>query len=330
MPDQILSQEEIDALLSAMAAGDVDLEAETKKKKTSEVAPYDLTSRQNILHNQFPVLDEIYDRFITFYRSVLAAIFRKPVDISLSSTEMIKFGELLKHFPSPTSYHIMNVEPLYGLGIIVVESKLAFAIIDSMLGGKGEELSWVREFTFIDQRVLKRYLNEFFKIMEKAWEIILPVKFTIKKTESKPQFVRIMAPNDLTVTSILNIRWEGFSGNIFISLPFLMLEPIKDKLTYRELLDAEFQEKGNENIRNLLKDIVVMISAELGRTSYSINDILNFHEGDILMLDNSPQDSITIRVEEIPKFKGLPGIVKGNRAVQITSLFKTNGGCDGN
>lgn len=326
MPDQILSQEEIDALLSAMEKGDVDLEEETKEKKTSEVASYDLTSRQNILHKEFPVIDEIYDRFTTFYHNVVASIFRKPVEIVLSSTEMIKFGELLKVFPNPTSFHIISVEPLHGLGLIVVESKLALAIIDSMLGGKGEEITWVREFTSIDQRVLKKYLNEFFKYLEKAWEIILPLKFSIKKTENKPQFVRIVTPNDLTVTSTLNIRWEGFSGSIFICLPFLMLEPIKEKLTYRELLDSEFQDKGNENIKNLLKDTAVMISAELGRASYTINEILNFHEGDILLLNKSPHDPITVCVEDIPKFKGLPGIVQGNRAVQITSLFKNNGG----
>ena len=320
MSDQILSQEEIDALLTSVDKGEVDLEVDKKAKAKAE--SYDLTSRSIMLRYQFYALEEVYDKLADLLHNSLTSFFRKSIDVKFVSTEMVKFREFLEGFSNPTSFNIFNMEPLIGLSLLAIEPGLVFSLIDCMFGGNGKSIAQVREFTLIEQRMMRKFAVEVLNNLEKAMDVVHSVQISLKKSETKPEFVYVLAPNDLVIVVIFSVKGDTFSGDIHLCLPYLMFEPIKDKLSSRYLRDKDIEDVFGAQIQNLLKDTNIAVVAELGRTSYTIRDILNLRAGEIFKLNTGPQDLIKINIEHVPKYQGVPGVVKGNRAVQVTRLFR--------
>jgi len=318
MSDQILSQEEIDALLTSVDKGEVDLEVDKKE----EVESYDLTSQSIMLRDQFYALEEVYDKFAGLLNNLISLSLRKSVEVKFVSTEMVKFKEFLEGFSSPTNFNIFNMEPLIGSSLLAIEPELVFSLIDCMFGGNGKPIAQVREFTLIEQRMMKKFAVEVLDSLQEAMEVAYSVKITLRKTESKPEFLHMVVPDDLVVSAIFSVKSDEFSGDIHLCTPYLLLEPIKDKLSSRYLSDKDIERVFGAQIQNLLQDTNIAVVAELGRTSYTIRDILNLRAGDILKLNTGPRDLITINVEDVPKYQGVPGVVRGNRAVQVTRLFR--------
>jgi len=324
MSDQILSQEEIDALLSSVDKGEVDLEVDKKEEAES----YDLTSQNIMLRNQFYALEEVYDKFTGLLHDSLSLSLRKSIEIKFVSTEMIKFREFLEGFSNPTSFNIFSMKPLIGASLLAIEPGLVFSLIDCMFGGSGKPITQVREFTLIEQRMMKKFAVEALNSLEKAIDVVYSVKISLKKTETKPEFVYMVGPNDLVIAVVFSVKGDEFSGNIHLCIPYLMLEPIKDKLSSKYLGGKNIEHLFGAQIQNMLKDTNIAVVAELGRTVYTIRDVLNLRAGDILKLNTGPQDLITINIEDVSKYLGVPGVVKGNRAVQVTRFFRQNGGAN--
>jgi flagellar motor switch protein FliM len=318
MSDQILSQEEIDALLTSVDKGEVDLEVDKKE----EAGSYDFTSQSIMLRDQFYALEEVYDKFADLLHNLLSSSLRKSVEVKLVSTEMVKFRKFLEGFSNPTSFNIFNMEPLIGSSLLAIEPELVFFLIDCMFGGNGKPIARVREFTLIEQRMMRKFAVEVLDSLEKALDVVYSVKISLRKIETKPEFVHMVGPNDLVIGVVFSVKADEFSGDIHLCIPYLMLEPIKDKLSSRYLRENEIEHVFGAQIQNLLKDTNIAVVAELGRTSYTIRDILNLRAGEIFKLNTGPQDLITINIEHVPKYQGVPGVVKGNRAVQVTRLFR--------
>jgi flagellar motor switch protein FliM len=326
MTDQILSQEEIDALLSSMDKGEIDLE-EDERAGVAEVATYDLTTQSIMLREQFFALDEVFDKFTTSLHKSLSSSLQRRIEVELVSMEMVRYREILKAFSNPTSFHIFNMEPLIGSALLAIEPTLAFSLIDCMFGGNGKPLDQVREFTLIEQRMMRKFCIEVLENLEKAWEFVLSLSLVLKKAETNPEFLHLFAPNDLLIVVMFSISGEEFSGNIHLCISYLMLEPVKEKFSSAYSREAEMEHTWTTQLQELLKDTHVKLSAELGRTATnSVRDLLNLRIGDVVKLNTGPQTPITIKVEDIPKFKGFPGVVKGNRAVQISALISQKGG----
>lgn len=325
MADQILSQEEVDALLSSMRSGDIDLEVqeEDAPETSDELIPaYDLTSQNIMMREQFDVLDEVFDRFANSLRNSLSTSFRLPIDASLASTEMVKFGDFLEGLPNPSSFHMYRMEPLIGSALIAIEPTLVFFLIDCMFGGTGKSMfQQERDFTVIEQRVMRKFASETLKDLERAWEFVNSLRISLGKSETKQQFVRLVAPSDLVISVAFSVSLEEFSGNLWLCIPYLLLEPIKDKLSYRNLREAELENAWNTQLQELLSGTEVTLSVELGKSSWRVGDVLNLKEGDIIRLDTGPSNPISVMIEKIPKMAGIPGVVAGNRAIQITELY---------
>ncbi|MBU4257535.1 FliM/FliN family flagellar motor switch protein, partial [Patescibacteria group bacterium] len=156
----------------------------------------------------------------------------------------------------------------------------------------------------------------------KAMDTVNPVKISLEKTETKPEFVYMVGPNDLVISVVFSVKGDEFSGELHLCIPYLVLEPIREKLSSRYIMEKGIAHSFSDKIRNVLNNTNITLIAELGRTVYTIRDILNIQVGDILKLNTGPKDLITINVEEIPKYQGVPGVVRGNRAVQVTRLFR--------
>jgi flagellar motor switch protein FliM len=324
MPDQLLTQEEIDALLSAMDKGDVELEE--KKKKKTEAVTYSLTAQNIILRDQFSALEEVYDKFVTSLNQMLSATLQRSIDAELVSAEMVKYQEFIAEFSSPTCFQIFSMQPLIGSAVLVIEPNLVFSLIDCMFGGDGKPTSAVRDFTPIEQRMINKLTVEVLNRLEDAWKTVYSLHPALMKTETKPEFLHLLAPEDAMVNIVFSIQGEEFGGNMYLGISYLTLEPIKDKLSAQYLQKQDMQHTWDSQLQKLLQDTPVTLIAELGRTSKTVGHLLDLHVDDIIKLDKGPEDLITIKVGHVPKFMGYPGIIKGNRAVEITILITDNGG----
>jgi flagellar motor switch protein FliM len=324
MSNQILTQEEIDALLSAMERGDVDIQQESKKDPNA--APYNLTSQNIMLRDQFSALEEVYDKFARMVRDELASTLQRSLVIEFVSSELVKYQEFITAFSSPTSFNVFGMEPLMGNALLCFESNLVFSLIDCLFGGDGKPSTKVREFTQIEQRMIKKVASDLLARFEKSWSTIYPINAVLKKTETKPEFVQLVPPNDAMMIVVFAVKGQEFSGNFHLAIPYLMLEPIKEKLSPKYLREKDRGYTWGPQLKELLKDTSVTIIAELGKTKQTVRELLNLHVNDLIKLKAGPEDLISISVDQVPKYRGYPGIIKGNRAVEIVKLISSNGG----
>ena len=324
MSDQILTQEEIDALLSAMDSGEVDLEEEAKSE--TEVVAYNLTSQNIMLRDQFYALEEVYDKFATLFEAHLSVVLQRSMEVEFVSTEMVKYQECISAFSNPTSFSVFTMDPLIGSAMLAIEPRLVYSLIDCMFGGDGKPTDRMREFTLIEQRMVRRFASEVLACLEQAWKTIDPIRIDIKRAEIKPEFVHLASPNDLMVVIVFAVKGQEFSGNLHLCIPYLMLEPIKDKLSSKYLRGKNQEHTWSEQLEMLLQDTPVTIIAELGIATRSVKDLLDLQVNDVLQLNTGPEDLITLTVDHVPKYLGFPGIIKGNRAVEIAALLQKNGG----
>lgn len=323
MPDQILSQEEIDALLSAMDKGDVDLE---QAKGEPEATPYNLTSQNIMLRDQFSALEEVYDKFAALLNGSLSSMLQRSIEVEFVSTEMVKYQECISAFSAPTSFNIFTMEPLIGSALLAIEPGLVFSVIDCMFGGKGKPLSRVREFTQLERRMIAKLAGEVLGQFQRAWQIVQPVNISIKKTETKPEYVHLVSPHDMMVVIVFSVKGKEFSGNLHICMSYLMLEPIKEKLSSKYQREKDIENTWNRQLRRLLQETPVTLIAELGRAQQTIGAILNLQVDDVILLPTGPEDHIVLSVDQVAKYLAYPGVIKGNRAVEISSLLTRNGG----
>ncbi len=326
MSDQVLSQEEIDALLSSMDNGEVDVEPDEQQEVDIVVETYDLMSKSTMLHDQFHALVEIYDRFTFLLQTSLASTLYKPFEIGFVSTEMVRYEEFISAFSSPVSLCTFKLEPLIGSGLLVVEPDLSFSLIECMFSGDGTPLSQVRDFTPIERRMMAKFAGIVLKSFEEAWNIAYPVKMSLDSMETKPDFVHMAANEDLMIIVLFSVKWNDVSGNIHICIPYLMLEPIKDKLSSTYMMGKNMENVWRDQFFELLQETKVNLIGELGRNKYTVRDLLNFELNDVIGLNTGPDDTITVKVEGVKKYKGFPGVIKGNRAVQISTMIRKNTG----
>ncbi|MCD6293483.1 MAG: flagellar motor switch protein FliM, partial [Deltaproteobacteria bacterium] len=231
MGQQILSQEEVDALLTSVASGEVELEspgeAEAKDPK-ADLPVYDLTAQNIMMREQFDVLDEVHDRFSNALRNYMGSTLGVSVDIELASTEMVKFGEFMEGLAGRTSFHTFRMDPLVGSALLAIEGGLVFFLIDRMFGGTGTGgVKQERDFTMLEQRVMRKFAEDVLKDLEKAWGLVLPMEITIGKSETRQQFVRLVSPSDLVIIVMTAVSLDEFSANMLLCVPYLLLEPIR-------------------------------------------------------------------------------------------------------
>jgi len=320
MADNVLSQDEIDALLSAMDSGEVDL---SKKDETPEAQAeaYDITSQNIMLRDQFSALEEVYDKFTGLLQNSLSGLVQQTFEVEFVSTEMVKYGDFIQAFSNPTSFTIFGMEPLIGSALLAIESGLVFSLIDCMFGGKGTPLKQRREFTQIERGMIGRFTRELLTDLEHAWQTVFTIQIAPKKAETKPEFVHLVSPDELMIVIVFAIKGEEFAGNFHLCLSYRMLEPIKDKLSSRYLRAKDSEAAYSDRIQKTLEETEVNVIAELGHTSHTFGDLLALQEDDIFTLNTGPHDPITLSIEQVPKYRGYPGIVNGNRAVEITAII---------
>ncbi|GIX47061.1 MAG: flagellar motor switch protein FliM [Candidatus Tectimicrobiota bacterium] len=322
--NQYLSQEEVDALLRGISEGEVATEQDSGPEPEG-VRPYDLTNPERIIRGRMPTLEILNQKLARLLRAELSSALRRLVDVNAQSVEMLKFGEFLKTLPVPTSMHIFRMPPLRGGALLVIESRLVFALIDSFFGGSGSAQVKIegRDFTPIEMHMIQRVVHLVFSQMEKAWAPVVPIRITLERSEVNPQFASIVPASDIVVVVPLEVEMDEARGFMTLCIPYSTLEPVRAKLhagfqTERLEIDQGWQ----RHIIRFLKDVEVELSVELGTTELTLQALLSLQAGDILRLDQDCDSDLLVRVEGVPKFKGLPRVVKQKKAVEITQVLK--------
>jgi flagellar motor switch protein FliM len=321
---QVLSQNEVDALLRGVSEGAVETETDAPEE-VSGVVPYDLTSQDKVIRGRLPTLDIINQMFSRLFRTSFSTLMRKSADVSTVSTDTVKFGEFLRSLPVPSSLHVFKMEPLRGFGLIVVESKLVFALVDTFFGGVGSAEYRVagRDFSAIEIRMTKNMVLTALQDLEKAWKQVHPITTNYVRSEVNPQFAAIVPPADVVLVILFDIEMEGISGSMTLCIPYAAVEPILPKL--KAQFQSEQMEVDQVWVRRLREELLrteVEVVVELGTTTITPNRLTRVKKGDIIMLGNDVSDPLTMKVEGMTKFKGYPGVSRGAKSLQISKTLK--------
>ncbi len=321
--EQILSQEEIDALLSGLSEGAIepepakepDIVEEKKEIKKFDILQYTRTKKENL-----PALQFIYDRFSKSLQSALSLFLEKDVEIEYAPIMNIEYKELIKSLPLPTNMNIIITENLKGFFIIIFDTKIIFYILEVLFGSPSPSVARIegREFTRIELNVIKKIVEMVSAEMEKAWSPVYKILCRYSRSEMNPNYVTLVSQEETVTVCQFTIEMGNVSGWMKVCIPYGILETIKDFLIStpsRE--DLEMRQKWQEKMKESLSQVPVEIRAILGKKRMSLKDFVNIREDSIIIVDRYVNDPIDIIVGNKPKFRGKLGILKGNKAVQI-------------
>uniref|UniRef100_A0A7C4AFQ1 Flagellar motor switch protein FliM n=1 Tax=Fundidesulfovibrio putealis TaxID=270496 RepID=A0A7C4AFQ1_9BACT len=315
---KILSQDEVDTLLRGLTGGEIEAESDILEDD-SGIVPFDLSNQDRIIRGRMPVLEIINDRFARLATNAMANAMRKRVDVNPISIDMSKFGDFMRSLPVPTSINIFKLDPLRGNAILVVDSRLVFALVENFFGGAGSQPKVEgRDFTPIEQAIIAKVVRIALANLEDAWRPVHEVHVELIRSEINPQFAAIVPPSDVVVVVTFEVELENAIGSMIACLPYATIEPIRSKLY------ASFQSERLEvdhawisRFKERLMETPVEVVVEFGKTQLTGRQLLSLKEGDIVLLDTDQDDMLKAEVQGVKKFWGIPGNVKSNKAFQV-------------
>ncbi len=316
MADEILSQEEIDALLHGVDDGDIETETD-EGSENSDFTSYDLTSQDRIVRGRMPTLELINERFARHTRVSLFNMLRRSAEVSIGGVQVQKFGEYIQTLYVPTSLNMVRVQPLRGMALFVLEAKLVFKLVDNFFGGDGHHAKIEgREFTPTELRVVQMLLEQAFKDLEEAWKPLFEMKFDCVGSEVNPAMANIVSPSEAVIVSSFHIELDGGGGDMHITLPYSMIEPIKDILDSG--MTGDVHEVDERWIKALRRDILrasVDLECTVVEKQMSLRDIIDLKQGDVIPVDIP--EMLTLRANGVPIYKTRMGTSRGNLGLEI-------------
>ncbi|MBN1477088.1 flagellar motor switch protein FliM [Candidatus Sumerlaeota bacterium] len=320
---EVLSQDEVDALLKGISGGEIEVETEIPQEETFGPSSFDFANQDRIIRGRLPTLEIVHDRFARLFRTSISTALHRVVDVSVLGTDLRKFGDFMRNLPLPTSLHLIRMDPLRGLSLLVLEGRLVFVFVDTFFGGSGGTHYKLegRDFTVIEQRLIKKVVDIAIDDYQEAWQAISPLDITHVRSEINPQFVNIVPPSDVVVTISLELEFEEASGTMTFCLPYSTLEPIREKLRAGfQTETVDFDSTWMNRLRNQISEVDVDLMVHLGGSQITGRELLNLKVGDTIILDEDCSTPCEVYVEDILKFRGRIGVHRGCRAVQVESL----------
>ncbi|MGS2717545.1 flagellar motor switch protein FliM [Eionea flava] len=315
----LLSQDEIDALLHGVDDGDVDTQGDIS---AGGVNTYDLTTQDRIVRGRMPTLEMINERFARYTRISMFNLLRRTADVSVGGINIQKFGEYVHTLYVPTSLNMVKFRPLRGTALVVFDAKLVFKLVDNFFGGDGRHAKIEgREFTPTELRVVRMVLEQAFIDMKEAWRAVIPIEFEHVNSEVNPSMANIVSPSEVVVVSSFHVELDGGGGEMHITIPYSMIEPI------REMLDAGLQSDSDERddrwINSLREDIMqasVKLNTNFVESKILLRDIVDLKDGDVIPVD-LPDEYITT-ANGVPIFKVDIGQSNGNFALKVNNVIE--------
>ncbi len=326
--EKILSQDEVDALLRGVTDGEVETEPEIAEDSSGDgPVPYDLGNQEWVVRGRMPTLDVIHQQFSRLFRIALSDILRKTVEVTVTNQSVMKFGEFTKRLPVPAYLQIISMDPLRGSAMIATDAATVYLLVDHFFGGAGQThvKPEGQDFTLIEQRVMRKVMLMGLSNLQKAWDPVQKVSINAVRAEMNPQLASIVLPADIVIVVTLGIELGNSVGDLHLCLPYAMLEPLRERLQVS--FQSDFYEADLGWIKRFssnLKEAPVNISVSLGETQLSVEELMQFAPGDVVMLNQSTTEPLVATVEGIAKFHGFPGVTKGFQSFQIQETLIVN------
>lgn len=315
----LLSQDEIDALLHGVDDGDIETDSE---EDPGAIRSYDLTSQDRIVRGRMPTLEMINERFARYTRISMFNLLRRTADVSVGGIQIQKFGEYVHTLYVPTSLNMVKFRPLRGTALIILDAKLVFKLVDNFFGGDGRHAKIEgREFTPTELRVVQMVLEQVFIDLREAWRAIMDIKFEYINSEVNPSMANIVSPSEVVVVSTFHVELDGGGGELHITMPYSMVEPI------REVLDAGLQSDTDERddrwvnaIREDVMDATVALECNVVEKKISLREIVDLKEGDIVFV-NLPESHM-VTANGIPVLEAQFGQSSENLALKVLNQIE--------
>lgn len=320
----VLSQEEIDNLLSAISSGEVDAD-EIKGADERSVKNYDFKRPAKFSKEHLRTLELIFEHYGRLLSTNLPVYLRKNIQVTVVSSETVTFNEFTNALSNPVILGIINFQPLSGNILIDLTSSLGYAFIDRMLGGVGEPLDKVRDFSEIEMGILYKIITISSQLLKEPWKNVIEVDPVLERIETNTQFAQIIAPNEMIAIVTLNVRMGEIEGFMNVCIPFMTIESIIDNLNTKfwfTNMVADDAEDHRQDLENLLRKVEVPVKALLGRSEIAVSDFLTLQPGDIIRLERRVDNELDVYVGMYKKFSAVPGTDHDRYAVRITSIYR--------
>lgn len=323
---KILSQDEIDALLTTVSTGDdiVDDDSYDDEKLRSVIA-YDFKHPNRVSKDQIRTLENMHDNFAGHFASTLSAIMRSIVDVDLVSVDQITYSEFIMSLVTPSCTYTFSADPLDAVNLVDFNPTLTFAFIDRMFGGNGKILETERELTGIERSVMSRIASKLYSDLERSWENIVKMSIEQKSYETNPQFIQIVPPGETVVVVSFQIKLFQSTGLLTVCYPYVALEPIITKLSAQNWIDATKKKNLDaDRVLNLfnMQNVDADVAAVLLNTNIKVREFLNLRLGDVIPSEKKSSEPIDVYINHRKKYIGNPGLSGKKRAIQVLEFFE--------
>ncbi len=326
MPD-VLDQSEVDALLAAVDSGAVKEETAAKvfsrnKRITDvEIRDYDFKRPERVSKDQMRALEALHEGFSRNFGAALSGYLRTIVEVTVANIEQLTFSEFIHALPNPTCFNLLSAKPLDGQMCLEISPLIIYPIIDRLLGGSSADLFIPqRPLTQIEWRLVKRLTDRALSNLSEAWSAITKIGFELTETESNPQLVQIVPPNEVVVVIGFEIKMGNRAGTMSLCIPYNVIEPVMGKLSQQNWFTYTKKTASDDHIKAMQKNLSgapLMVKVLLGHTSIKVEELMNLVPGDIIQLEKPASGEMIVQVEGKNKFTGLIGQYKGKRAIRI-------------
>ena len=317
---ELLSQREIDKLLSALSMGEIDIDEVPKLEEKLKVKVYDFKTPQKFSKDAIRALEVIHDNYARIVANNLSSQLRTTVKVFVESINQMTYEEFIHSIPNPTILVIFKMPPLNGALLYETDPEFSFQLIDMLLGGTGNIKYRPKEFTDIDKNIILQIDRGLINSLRLAWSEILPVDIEVEGVETNPLYNQTLAPHEAVAIITFTALIGTSRSFINICVPYISIEKILDKLVIKyhtQKDDEESLKKSRESLQNRLNYVDVTMTALLGGTNITVDDFLKLNVGDVITLDNKSSNPLTIMLEEVPSYNAKPGIIGKNLGIQI-------------
>ena len=319
----ILTQDEVDLLLSAVSEGDVGARPVGEKEAQRKTSVYDFRRPNRVSKEQYRGLQGLFEAFGREFSITLPGYLRTVTRVDLTAIDQITYDEFMLSVSRPTSLTIVSMEPFSGSGIIELSPSLVFPVLDRLLGGPGAVLEKPRNLTEIEQRIIQKVIYMALSCWERSWAHVAELKFKILAQESDPLIVQIVPGSEMVILVGFELHIGEVAGTMNVCIPLMNIGPLLEKLSaqlsYSSKLPRDVAAKTRAQVQDVLTRVTVPVTADLGASRLFVRELLSLQEGDILQLDNPVSGYASVRVGDKQKFYAKPGRVGDESAVQIVS-----------
>lgn len=318
--DQVLSQDEVDALLQGVTGGEVD-QTSKPNTATSGLPVYDLGAPDRVVRGRMHTLEVINERFARNMRGSLLSFMRRSADISVGPVNIQQYGEFVRHLPVPTNINMLHMKPLRGTALFVFDPKLVFLVVDNLFGSDGRYHVRVegRDFTRTEQRIIRRMLDLALTCYADAWRPVFPIDFDYIRAEMHGKLANIVAPNEVVINTTLQIEFGPVGGFLHVCIPYSMVEPIRDLLSKPMQDEVEVDKRWVHQMSRQMQSADVQLTADFATLHSTVGELMKLRVGDVLPIDLP--DTVLARVDGVPVMKCGYGVSNDHYALSVQQMI---------